>query len=93
METLVRYGLELNSFPANIYLLKVNNRNTIKWGEICSKLTINRQSEVIDVVLVFLLLILNIFDTFQLNVSCVISTQCNLLIHHTKEFLARGQPL
>ena len=27
-------------FPANIYLIKVNNRNTRKWCEICSKLTI-----------------------------------------------------
>ena len=26
--------------PANIYLLKVNERNTRKGGEICSKLTI-----------------------------------------------------
>ena len=30
----------MNSFPANIYLFKVNNRTTKKWGEICSKLTI-----------------------------------------------------
>ena len=28
------------SFPANIYVLKVNNRNTRKRCEICSKLTI-----------------------------------------------------
>ena len=27
-------------FPANVYLLKVNNRNTRKRCEICSKLTI-----------------------------------------------------
>ena len=27
-------------FPANIYLFKVNNKNTTKRGEICSKLTI-----------------------------------------------------
>ena len=26
--------------PANIYLFKVNNRNTRKWCKICSKLTI-----------------------------------------------------
>ena len=30
----------LSQFPANIYLLKVNNRNTRKRCEICSKLTI-----------------------------------------------------
>ena len=30
-------------FPANMYLLKVNNRNTRKRCEICSKLTINTQ--------------------------------------------------
>ena len=34
-------GAYLNDcFPANIYLLKVNNRNTRKRCEICSKLTI-----------------------------------------------------
>ena len=27
-------------YPANIYLFKVNNRNTTKMCEICSKLTI-----------------------------------------------------
>ena len=27
-------------YPAGIYLLKVNNRNTRTWCEICSKLTI-----------------------------------------------------
>ena len=32
--------MPFNSFPANIYLFKVNNRNTRKRCEICSKLTI-----------------------------------------------------
>ena len=41
-------------FPANIYLFKVKNRNTEKEGEMYSG----------DVVLVFLLLTLNIFDNF-----------------------------
>ena len=64
----------LLSFPAGIYLLKVNNRNTRTRCEICSKLTINtperrhwRRSGVFIVnfehishlVLVFLLLTLN----------------------------------
>ena len=31
---------EVKLFPANIYLFKVNNRNTRKRCEICSKLTI-----------------------------------------------------
>ena len=31
---------EVNLFPAGIYLLKVNNRNTRTRCEICSKLTI-----------------------------------------------------
>ena len=62
------------SFPAGIYLLKVNNRNTRTRCEICSKLTINtperrhwRRSGVFIVnfehishlALVFLLLTLN----------------------------------
>ena len=39
---------------ANVYLFKINNRNT-------------RKSDVIDVVLVSLLLTLNIFRTFSVN--------------------------
>ena len=54
--------------PANMNLLKVNNRNTIKRCEICSKLTTTtkktHQNDVIDLVLVFLLLTLNIVYTF-----------------------------
>ena len=54
--------------PVNIYLLKVNDRDTRKKCEICSKLTIKtveqRQTTSVDVVLVFLLLTLNIFHTF-----------------------------
>ena len=37
---LVKYIMYI-SFPAGIYLLKVNNRNTRTRCEICSKLTIN----------------------------------------------------
>ena len=37
--------------PANIYLFKVNNKNTGKECEICSKLTVKHQNEVIDVAL------------------------------------------
>ena len=47
---------------ANIYLFKVNNRNTKK-DEKMLKLTIKHQNDVNDVVLVFLLLNLNIFHT------------------------------
>ena len=32
----------LRRYPASIYLFKVNNRNTRKWCEICSKLPIKR---------------------------------------------------
>ena len=68
-------------FPANIYLLKVNNRDTRKRCEICSKLTIKSRSGVFIVnfehishlFLVFLLSVLNmqmlaevfIFGTFN----------------------------
>ena len=37
------------SLPANIYLFKVDNRNTRKRCEICSKLTTRHQKDVIDV--------------------------------------------
>ena len=33
-------GFESNHYPVNIYLFKVNNRNTRKRREVCSKLTI-----------------------------------------------------
>ena len=39
----VRLGGSLkknHGFPTSIYLLKVNNRNTRTWYEICSKITI-----------------------------------------------------
>ena len=49
--------------PANIYLFKVNNGNSRKRFEICSKLIINHK-KVVDVDLVFLLLTLNIFHLF-----------------------------
>ena len=50
METLTRDGLKminepLGFIPATIYLLKVNNRNTTKRREICSKLTIKKSEQ------------------------------------------------
>ena len=66
-----KYLFKIKSNPANNYLFKVNNRNTGKMYEICSKLTIKileRSSfidvVVIEVVVVFLLLTLNIFHLF-----------------------------
>ena len=47
-------------FPANIYLLEVNERNARKRCEKCSKLTTKTAEDV----LLFLLLTLNIFYTF-----------------------------
>ena len=52
------YPEPLKSYPTNIYLFKVNNRNTKKSCEICSKLIIK------TVVLVSFLLTFNIFHTF-----------------------------
>ena len=70
MVTLVRNGLTclnkviaLHINHADIYLIKIINRNTRKSCEICSKLTIH-QNDVVDVVLVFQLLTLIIFHTF-----------------------------
>ena len=54
--------LQLNSFPAGIYLLKVNNKNTRIQYEICSKLTI-KTPERPGVILLSLLLTLNTFYT------------------------------
>ena len=53
-------------FPANTSLFKVNNRNTRKRCEICSKLIIETRIEYnrTDVVLEFLSLTLNLFHTF-----------------------------
>ena len=47
--------------PVNIYL----SRDTRKGCETCSKLTVRHQNDVNNVVLVFLLLTLNIFQTFS----------------------------
>ena len=41
------------AFPPKIFLLKVNKRNTRKWCEICSKLTVKTPDDVTDVVLLF----------------------------------------
>ena len=68
-ERLLGYSLILEKFcdifqecfPANIYLFKVNNRNTRKKGV---KYVQKHQNEVSDVVLAFLLLTLKIFHTF-----------------------------
>ena len=38
--SVTRLFLGCYSYPANIYLFKVDNRNTRKWCDICSKLTI-----------------------------------------------------
>ena len=59
------FGVFLGFNPANIYLFKVNDRNTRKRWEICSKLTIKTPERRHDVVLVFLLSTLNIFHTFS----------------------------
>ena len=67
---------------ANIYLFKVNNRNTRKRHEISSKLTIRKPEQRQWRLLIFLLLTLNIFTTFssvsiidfeQVNVSWIIT--------------------
>ena len=54
-----------------------NNRNTRKECEICSKLIIKTPENVIEVVLVFLLLTLNIFTLFS-GVSMVGSEKVNV---------------
>ena len=51
--------------PSQHYLFKVEKRNTRKRCEICSKLTITYITIIIDVILVFLMLTLNIFQTFS----------------------------
>ena len=54
--------LQILSIPANIYLFKVDNRNTRKTCEICSKLTL------------FLLFTVNIFHTFFKCFYCWLRT-------------------
>ena len=63
MQLLSRGGNFIFSSPANIYQLKINNRNTRKWCKICSKLTI-KTPERRHSFWCPLLLILNIFHTF-----------------------------
>ena len=63
--------------PTNIYLFQVNNRSTIKRCKICLKLTVKAPERRQDAVLVFLLLILNIFYTSS-SVSIVDVEQVNV---------------
>ena len=68
-DTIRKLHTNLNDFvikasPANTYFFKVNNRNTRIWCEICSKLTIKTPERRLNVIVVFLSLILNIFYTF-----------------------------
>ena len=48
--------------PAGIYLLKINDVNTVK---VCSDLTIKNKNDIIDFVLLFLLLTLFIFTSLS----------------------------
>ena len=48
--------------PAGIYLLKINDANTVK---VCSDLTIKNKNDIIDFVLLFLLLTLFIFTSLS----------------------------
>ena len=74
VQTMLENVLYQTPIPANIYLYKINNRNTRKRCEICSKLTIKtperrqwRRSgvfivnfeHILHLILVFLLLALN----------------------------------
>ena len=73
---------------AGIYLLKVNNGNSITECEICSKLTIKTPEHVIDVVVVALLLTLNRDSTYCFCASMVdlnkeISNGIYLPINHS----------
>ena len=63
-------GLNYNLNSAGIYLLKVNNRNTRTWCQICLRLTIKtivNLENISHLVLVFLLLTLNIIAGWEGN--------------------------
>ena len=69
------FGIETETYPANIYLFKIDKRNTKKLRNIFK---VNNK----NVVLVFLLLTLNIFHTF-FRVSIVDFEQVNVNFVHT----------
>ena len=77
---------KVNNNPANIYMLKFNNRSSRKRSKICSKLTIKRhKTDVNDVVLAFLLLTLDIFQTFYYCFYCWLwKGKCLLGEHSSK---------
>ena len=66
LKTLILWNAAIQEkyIPANIYLFNVDKRRTRKRVEICSKLTIKTPEQRHYVVLVFLLLTLNIIQTF-----------------------------
>ena len=63
----------LCSNPTNIYLFKVSNRNTRKWCEICSKLTL-KTSELRD------------FTVFIVNFEHILHLFLVFLVFSTVEF-------
>ena len=63
-------NIQVSSYTANIHLLKVNNRNTRKRYEICWKLSIKTVERRHCHGSVFLLLTLNMFQTFFLCFYC-----------------------
>ena len=62
----------LHRSPVGIYLLKVHNRNTRTWCELCSKLTIKTPERLNEVILVSLLLTSKIFYTLFYSVLLLI---------------------
>ena len=73
-------GIIYSLTPANIYLFKVNNRNSRKGCEICSKLTIKAPEQRHWRRSIFLLLFLNVFYTFS-SLSIVHFEQVNVIWH------------
>ena len=61
--------MKIKSYPTDIYLFKVNNKNTKTMCEISSKLTIKKNSDVINVLMSFSLT-MNIFHTLTWCYYC-----------------------
>ena len=71
--------MKIKSYPTDIYLFKVNNKNTKTMCEICSKLTIKKNSDVINVLMSFSLT-MNIFHTLTWCYYCWLwKSKCRLV--------------
>ena len=85
-------AISIKYIPARIYLLNVNNSNTTRSCEICSKLMIKIPDRHHGIVLLLFLLTLKISDTLFFYFYCYL-WRCNCLLRLGSTFLTQFTPI